>query len=71
MMFQMAERNNLMSKLPFKTEEEAQKAFEYKNLQEFLDLRDASLQVFPYSCHSNCIEVSNHAIDSAINAFLA
>ena len=45
MMFEMAIRNGLQDKLPFATEAEAQAAFQYENLQQFLDLRDASLQV--------------------------
>lgn len=45
MVIDMARRNGLENKLPFRTVEEAEKAFQYDNLQEFLDLRDASLQV--------------------------
>lgn len=41
----LAERNNLQHKLPYKTLAEAEAAFQYDNLQEFLDLRDATLQV--------------------------
>lgn len=41
----MGRRNGLEHDLPFHTVEEAEKAFRYNNLQEFLDLRDASLRV--------------------------
>ena len=45
MMLEMAERNSMTDEVPFKSESEAQAMFEYENLQQFLDLRDASLQV--------------------------
>ena len=46
MALNMAARNKLTDKLPFQTVEQANAAFShYANLQEFLDLRDATLQV--------------------------
>lgn len=45
LVLKLAERNNLQHKLPYKTLAEAEAAFQYDNLQEFLDLRDATLQV--------------------------
>ena len=45
MVLELALRNGLEGKLPFRSEEEAAAAFQYRNLQEFLDLRDATLQV--------------------------
>ena len=45
MVLQLAKRNNIQHKLPYKTLAEAEAAFQYNNLQEFLDLRDATLQV--------------------------
>ena len=44
LVFKLAERNNLTHMLPFKTAEEADAAFQYDDLQQFLDLRDATLQ---------------------------
>ena len=35
----------MQQQLPYKTLAEAEAAFQYDNLQEFLDLRDATLQV--------------------------
>lgn len=45
LVLELAKRNNLQHKLPYKTLAEAEAAFQYDNLQEFLDLRDATLQV--------------------------
>jgi len=45
MVLEMGIRNGLEDKLPFRSEEEAAAAFNYQDLQEFLDLRDATLQV--------------------------
>ncbi|KAL0020881.1 hypothetical protein WJX77_005891 [Trebouxia sp. C0004] len=45
LVLKLAKRNNLQHKLPYKTLAEAEAAFQYDNLQEFLDLRDATLQV--------------------------
>ncbi|KAK9807709.1 hypothetical protein WJX72_006797 [[Myrmecia] bisecta] len=41
----IATRNGLLDRLPFKTVAEAQAAFDYQDLQEFLDLRDATCSV--------------------------
>ena len=45
LVLKLAERNNLQHKLPYQNLAEAEAAFQYDNLQEFLDLRDATLQV--------------------------
>ena len=45
MMLDMAARNGMRDNVPFKSEAEAEAIFNYDNLQQFLDLRDASLQV--------------------------
>ena len=45
LVLELAKRNNLQHKLPYKTLAEAEAAFQYDDLQEFLDLRDATLQV--------------------------
>ncbi len=45
MMLDMAARNGMRDDVPFKSEAEAEAMFNYDNLQQFLDLRDASLQV--------------------------
>ena len=45
LVLKLAHRNKLQHKLPYKTLAEAAAAFQYDNLQEFLDLRDATLQV--------------------------
>ncbi len=45
LVLKLAKRNNLQHKVPYKTLAEAEAAFQYDNLQEFLDLRDATLQV--------------------------
>lgn len=44
MVLAMGERNGVLDSLPFRTLDEAKDAFSYNNLQEFLDIRDASLQ---------------------------
>ena len=45
LVLKLAERNKLQHMLPYKTLADAEAAFQYDNLQEFLDLRDATLQV--------------------------
>ena len=45
LVLKLAKRNNLQHKLPYQTLAEAEAAFQYDDLQEFLDLRDATLQV--------------------------
>ena len=45
LVLKLAERNDMQQQLPYKTLAEAEAAFQYDNLQEFLDLRDATLQV--------------------------
>ena len=64
----LAERNNLQHKLPYKTLAEAEAAFKYDNLQEFLDLRDATLQVACLLAAASCspaIELSRTLVRQA------
>ena len=44
-MFKLAMRNNVMHKLPFKSVAEAQAAYNFQNLQSFLDLYYAGCAV--------------------------
>ena len=54
LVLKLAERNDMQQQLPYKTLAEAEAAFQYDNLQEFLDLRDATLQVLAaYPCRTS------------------
>ena len=68
MVLQLAERNNLQHKLPYKTLAEAEAAFQYDNLQEFLDLRDATLQVVHHN-PSWCRSVSCRLLSACLTRF--
>ena len=59
MMLEMASRNGMRDEVPFKSEEEAEAMFNYDNLQQFLDLRDASLQV--RTSYRICQELAGYA----------
>lgn len=59
LVLKLAERNNLQQKLPYKTLAEAEAAFQYDSLQEFPDLRDATLQVNSMLLLCFCVVSSN------------
>lgn len=44
-MFELAARNNILDKIPYKSLEEARAAYNFQNLQSFLDLYYAGCAV--------------------------
>ena len=59
LVLKLAERSDMQQQMPYKTLAEAEAAFQYDNLQEFLDLRDATLQVRQHTFVGLCSKRSS------------